>query len=218
LSRSAALEARLGHRFGNSALLELALTHRSHGTQNNERLEFLGDGVLGCAVADELFARYPQLSEGQLTRLRASLVRKEALAEVAAELRLAECLRMGGAAGVALTPSVLADAVEALFGAIFIDAGYPAAKASVARAFGFLLERLDPQRVPKDAKTRLQEMLQAKREPLPEYRVVATRGEAHSRLFEVECEVKGRRAHGSGTSLQRAEQAAAEALLEQLDR
>jgi ribonuclease III len=170
---------------------------------------------LGCAVADELFSRYPQLSEGQLTRLRASLVRKEALAEVASELRLAEHLRMGGAA-VALTPSVMADAVEALFGAIFIDAGYSAAKTSVARAFAFLLERLDPQRVPKDAKTELQELLQGKRKPLPEYRVVATHGEAHSRLFEVECAVGDQRAQGSGTSLQRAEQSAAEALLERL--
>ena len=172
--------------------------------------------MLGCAIAEALYARFPGMPEGQLTRLRASLVRKEALAEIASQLELDGHMRIGRAANISLTPSVLADAVEALFGAVFLDGGYPAARAAVAHAYGELLERLDPESVTKDAKTRLQELLQAKQKPLPEYRIVATRGEAHARVFEVECVVGRLSAKGGGTSLQRAEQAAAEAMLERL--
>jgi ribonuclease-3 len=216
LPRPAALEAQLGHRFGDSGLLEQALTHRSHGADNNERLEFLGDGVLGCAIAEALYARFPGMPEGQLTRLRASLVRKETLAEIASQLGLGSHMRLGRAATVSLTPSVLADAVEALFGAVFLDGGYPAVRAAVAHTYGSLLERLDPDSVGKDPKTRLQEMLQAKKKALPEYRIVSTSGQAHARVFEVECVVGPQSARGGGTSLQRAEQAAAEAMLERL--
>ena len=215
------LEKRLGHQFADARLLEQALTHRSRGADNNERLEFLGDGVLGCAVADELYARFPQLSEGKLTRLRASLVREEALAEVAKTLGLGEFLHLGEgelAAGPEPRPSILADALEALLGAVFLDGGYDAARKTVLGAFGPLIDRLDPDRPAKDAKTRLQETLQAKHRKLPLYRVVAVNGEAHRQSFEVECSVTelGISAKGSGTSRQRAEQQAAKALLEKL--
>ena len=187
---------------------------------NNERLEFLGDGVLGCAVAEELFARFPRLSEGKLTRLRASLVREETLAEVARALGLADLLRLGEgelAAAREPRPSILADALEGVFGAIFLDGGYPAARQAVLALFGPRIDRLDPERPAKDAKTQLQELLQAAHKPLPEYRVVAVNGEQHRQSFEVECVVAGGiAARGSGSSRQRAEQQAAAAMLEKL--
>jgi ribonuclease-3 len=223
LSRPAALEKRLGHRFNDPRLLEQALTHRSRSPDNYERLEFLGDGVLGCAMADELYARFPQLSEGKLTRLRASLVREEALAEVAKTLGIGEHLRLGEgelAASPEARPSILADAMEAVLGAVFLDGGYDAARKAVLITFGPLIDRLDPDRPAKDAKTRLQEILQARHRRLPQYRVVAVQGEAHRQSFEVECSVAELKlsATGTGTSRQRAEQQAAKALLEQLEK
>ena len=221
MARPTALEKRLGHQFADPRLLEQALTHRSRGAENYERLEFLGDGVLGCAMAGELYARFPQLSEGKLTRLRASLVREEALAEVAKTLGIGEFLRLGEgelAAGPEPRPSILADALEAVLGAVFLDGGYEAARRTVLSAFGPLINRLDPERPAKDAKTRLQESLQAKHRKLPQYRVVAVQGEAHKQSFEVECYVVelDLRANGTGTSRQRAEQQAAKAMLETL--
>lgn len=221
MPQDTALEGRLGHRFGSRALLEQALTHRSHGAENNERLEFLGDGVLGCAMAEELYARFPHLPEGKLTRLRASLVREEALAEVAIELGVAESVRLGEgelASSATVRPSILADALEAVFGAVFLDGGYDAARKAIIKAFGPLIERLDPDRPAKDAKTQLQELLQGQRRRLPEYRVVTVHGAAHRQSFEVECTVHefDLSARGSGTSRQRAEQQAAKALLEKL--
>ncbi len=222
MSRPAALEERLGHRFADPRLLEQALTHRSRGADNNERLEFLGDGVLGCAVADELYGRFPQLSEGKLTRLRASLVREETLAQAGKELGLDAFVRLGEgelAAGPEPRPSILADALEAVLGAVFLDGGYAAARGVVLAAFGAHIDRLDPDRPAKDAKTRLQELLQARHRGLPQYRVVAVNGEAHKQSFEVECSVKGMdiKANGAGTSRQRAEQQAAKAMLERLE-
>lgn len=216
MSSRAALEQRIGHRFTNPRLLEQALTHRSHGVDHNERLEFLGDGVLGCAVADELYARFPQLSEGKLTRLRASLVREEALAEAAARIGLGGHLRVGR---IELQPSLLADAVEAVIGAVFLDGGYDAARKAVAAVLGAQLDALDPEQSAKDAKTELQERLQARRLKLPEYRVVSVQGEPHRQSFEVECHVASLelRATGSGTSRQRAEQQAAQRLLDLLE-
>jgi len=198
------------------------VTHRSHGADNNERLEFLGDGVLGCAVADELYARFPQLSEGKLTRLRASLVREEALAEVAQTLGIGEFLRLGEgelAAAPEPRPSILADALEAVLGAVFLDGGYDAARKAVLAAFGPLIDRLDPERPAKDAKTRLQEILQARHRRLPLYRVVSVQGEPHKQSFEVECYVSelDLRVTGMGTSRQRAEQQAAKAMLEKIE-
>jgi ribonuclease-3 len=223
LPRPEALEKRLGHRFSDARLLEQALTHRSRSADNNERLEFLGDGVLGCAVADELYARFPQLSEGKLTRLRASLVREETLAEVGKALGIGAAVRLGegeATAGPEPRPSIIADALEAVLGAVFLDGGYPAARSAVLAAFGPHLERLDPERPAKDAKTRLQELLQAKHRPLPQYRVIGVQGEAHRQSFEVECRVEGLevKATGTGTSRQRAEQQAAKSMLEQLER
>ena len=221
MSRPELLEQRLGYRFRSVALLEQALTHRSHGASHNERLEFLGDGVLGCAVADALYARFPDLTEGKLTRLRASLVREEALAEVARALGLSGCLRLGEgelASSPEARPSILADALEAVFGAVFLDGGYGAARGAILEAFRSALDRLDPGGGDKDAKTRLQEVLQAERRRLPEYRVIGVSGAAHRQSFEVECAVPDlrQRATGRGTSRQRAEQAAAAALLDQL--
>jgi ribonuclease-3 len=215
LSRRAALQRRIGHRFTAPRLLEQALTHRSHGSDNNERLEFLGDGVLGCAVADALYARFPQVPEGKLTRLRASLVREEALAEAGERIGLAEHLRLGN---VKVQPSLLADAVEAVLGAVFLDGGYEAARKAVAAVLGPQLEALDPERLAKDAKTELQEVMNQQRRKLPEYRTLATRGEAHRRSFDVECVLAdlGLSSTGTGTSLQRAQQDAARRMLERL--
>jgi ribonuclease-3 len=217
LSRRAALQRRIGHRFTAPRLLEQALTHRSHGSDNNERLEFLGDGVLGCAVADELYARFPRLPEGKLTQLRASLVREEALAEAGERIGLAEHLRLGN---VKVQPSLLADTVEAVLGAVFLDGGYDAARKAVAAVLGPRLKALDPERLAKDAKTELQEIMNQRRKKLPEYRVVATHGEAHRRSFDVECVLAdlGLSSTGTGTSLQRAQQDAARRMLERLGR
>ena len=202
-------------------MLEQALTHRSYGSPHNERLEFLGDGVLGCVMAQELFARFPALSEGELSRLRASLVRKEALAAVARDLGLGDHLRLGegeSANGGATRPSILADTLEALYGAVFLDAGYASARRAVCSTFGPVLESLDPNATAKDPKTRLQELLQARGQGLPSYSVVATQGAAHQQTFEVECVVEqlGLRATGRGEARRAAEQQAAEALLRQL--
>jgi ribonuclease-3 len=164
-------------------------------------------------VADELYTRFPHLPEGKLTQLRASLVREESLARVAQSLGMAQLVRAGTPP---VPPSVLADALEAVFGAIFLDGGYAAARRAVVRAFGPMLEQIDPARVEKDAKTGLQELLHARGEPLPEYRVVATRGAPHERSFEVECIIGEARTTGEGTSRQRAEQEAAKAMLDKL--
>jgi ribonuclease-3 len=169
--------------------------------------------VLGCAVADELYQRFPQLAEGKLTQLRASLVREESLVQVA------KAVHLPVRAGTSPVPdSVLADALEAVIGSIFLDGGYRAAHAAVVWAFRPVLDALDPGRVEKDAKTRLQELMHARGQPLPEYRVAATHGAPHERSFEVECQVQGQRTTGQGTSRQRAEQEAARAMLELLDK
>ena len=168
--------------------------------------------MLGCAVADELYARFPQLPEGKLTQLRARLVREESLVEVAKKLGLQRELRTG-----TVKDSVLADSLEAVIGAIFLDGGYPAARKAVEHAFGALLDSLDPSNVEKDPKTRLQELLHARGKPVPQYQVVATRGAPHERSFEVECIVEEARSRGEGTSRQRAEQEAARAMLVRLE-
>ena len=169
--------------------------------------------MLGCAVADELYTRFPHLPEGKLTQLRASLVREESLARVARELGLADRVRAGAPP---VPPSVLADALEAVIGAIFLDGGYAAARRAVVQALGPLLEQLDPARVVKDPKTSLQELLHARGKQPPEYRVVATHGAPHARSFDVECAVGEARSQGSGTSRQRAEQEAARLMLDKL--
>jgi ribonuclease-3 len=218
VARHPALERRIGHRFKDPALLARALTHRSFGSPHNERLEFLGDGVVGCVIAEELYARFPSISEGELSRLRASLVREAALADVARAIGLSGFLKLGEgevASGGADRSSILADVLEAIYGAVFLDGGYEAAREAVRLSFGEILEKLDPKQPAKDAKTTLQELLQGRRKRLPEYRVVATAGAAHKQVFEVECVAADLdlRATGSGSSRRLAEQQAAASLL-----
>ncbi len=184
------LQQALGYTFVRSDLLTQALTHRSYGAVNNERLEFLGDSVLNCTVARALYDAFPELPEGSLSRLRANLVRQETLADIAAALKLGESLRLGEGelkSGGFRRPSILADALESLFGAIFLDAGFEAAQRVVRGLFDPLVARIDPRASGKDPKTELQEILQSRRLPLPDYRLIGTQGEAHDQSFIVEC-------------------------------
>ena len=206
----------LGYRFQDSDLLLRALTHRSYGAAHNERLEFLGDSVLNCAIALELYRKFPSLTEGELSRLRASLVSQPSLAAVARAAGFGAYLRLGEGelkSGGAQRPSMLADAVEAVIGAAFLDGGFDAAVAIVGSVFGDALRDISPTTTGKDAKTLLQQMLQSRRFALPRYSVIAVRGEAHEQLFEVECEIPelGIRTRGEGTSRRAAEQRAARA-------
>jgi len=222
VARHPAIERRIGHRFRDPALLEQALTHRSHGSPHYERLEFLGDSVLGCAITEVLFRNHPGLPEGKLSRIRAGLIREESLAEVARGLGIAEYLRFDESTARnegAARPSILADAVEAIYGAVFLDGGYEAAREVIARTFEARLSQLDPDSVEKDAKTRLQEYLQAKRLAKPHYRVISTQGAKQNLVFDVECVIENpeRSARGSGSTRQRAEQQAAAILLKQIE-
>ena len=176
------ITSRTGYRFGDSSLLRQALTHRSHSAAHNERLEFLGDSVLNCSIAAELFRLFPQLAEGELSRLRASLVNQQSLYETALQIELGAQLLLGEGelkSGGARRPSMLADALEALIGAVFLDGGFEAARGFTLRLFDLPLKAIDPSAPGKDAKTLLQEFLQARRVPLPQYCVIATAGEAH---------------------------------------
>jgi ribonuclease III len=211
----------LGYAFADPALCEMALTHRSAGSAHNERLEFLGDSVLNCAVARLLYEAFPAADEGALSRQRASLVSGETLAQVAAELGLGDCLRLGGGelkTGGFRRASILADALEAIFGAIFLDSGFAAVFEVVRRVFGPRLTGLPPASELKDPKTRLQEVLQARGLALPLYTLTGVVGEAHEQSFTVACEVPvlGVVATGEGASRRRAEQLAAERVLAQL--
>lgn len=213
------LQERLGYVFEDEALLNIALTHRSYSSRHNERLEFLGDAVLDCVIARLLYERYADLDEGILSRMRSSLVRQEALFEVAQNIAVAAFLRMGEGelkAGGFKRPSILADTMEALFGAIFLEAGFLVVQRVICRLFLPLLERIDPQTFGKDAKTQLQEYLQGNHMALPEYQVVATHGAAHNQAFDVACLVSGLdiRVAGSGSSRRGAEQEAAKQALE----
>lgn len=215
----AALEERLGYVFVQRVLLEQAVTHRSHGAVHNERLEFLGDAVLNCAVAQLLFQKYARLDEGDLSRLRANLVKQQSLADIAERLVLSDFIRLGEGemkSGGFRRPSILADTVEAVFGAIFLDDGFDAARTVIGRLYEPVLKTVDPKTLGKDSKTLLQEYLQGKRVSLPIYTVVETRGAAHNQEFEVECaipkfEVSVR---GTGKSRRAAEQSAAKKALD----
>lgn len=209
----------LGHVFRDAGLLRQALTHRSHSQPHNERLEFVGDGVLNCVIAAELYRRFPRLPEGDLSRLRAGLVNQARLAELGSKLGLGDHILLGEGevrSGGARRPSILADAVEALIGAVFVDGGFERARAVVLSLLEDALARIDAEVPGKDPKTALQELLQGRRLSLPEYRVVATRGEAHAQEFEVECIVEafGIRTRGTGTSRRSAEQVAAKRALD----
>jgi ribonuclease-3 len=217
----ARLQQQLGYSFANVGLLEQALTHRSFGEPNNERLEFLGDSLLNAVTAIALFAAFPQLREGELSRLRASLVRQEGLHRVAVELGLGEHLRLGEGelrSGGHRRPSLLADALEAVFGGVYLDGGFDAAKGVIDRLYASQIAGLDPRAAGKDPKTALQEWLQARRKPLPRYAMVDARGEAHAQEFEIECVIPAfdLNTRGCGGSRRAAEQQAAQRALEKL--
>ncbi len=213
------LQSRLGYTFSNTALLQQALTHRSHSSLHNERLEFLGDSVLNCVIASLLFHRYTKIDEGDLSRLRANLVKQQSLYEVAQRLELAQCLRLGEGelkSGGFRRPSILADTLEALFGAIYLDAGFDVAYKVISTLYEPILEIVDPRTLGKDAKTLLQEYLQGKKIPLPQYNVIATHGAAHNQEFEIECLIPKLdiQVFGAGGSRRAGEQAAAKLALE----
>lgn len=208
------LEKRLGYTFKDQALLRLALTHRSHSAAHNERLEFLGDSVLNCAVGNLLYRQLKQFDEGDLSRVRSNLVRQQALHDIAQTLALHQYLSLGEGelkSGGLRRPSILADALEALFGAIFLDGGFDEAARVIDGLYLPILKQVDPKTLGKDAKTLLQEFLQGLGLPLPVYSVVATHGAAHSQVFEVECAIAklAITVLGNGSSRRAAEQMAA---------
>jgi len=213
-----ALQRRIGHRFTHTTLLQRALTHRSFGADHNERLEFLGDAVLSLAVSSLLFDRFSGSDEGDLTRVRAHLVREDSLHKAAVTLGLPELVRLSegeARGGGAQRPSILADALEAIIGAVFLDGGFQPAHAVVQRIFGDVIQATEAESWSKDAKTELQEWLQARRFAVPAYRIAATTGQAHAQTFEVECLVAalGLSERGEGKSRRAAEQEAARRML-----
>jgi ribonuclease III len=215
------LREALGYEPRDAALFAAALTHRSAPGPNNERLEFLGDAVLNLVVAELLYRSFPRAAEGDLSRLRARVVSREPLAEVAAHLRLGEVLQLGTGelkSGGFRRQSILADALEAVCGALFLDGGLPAAAQAITRLFGPRIAALPEPSTLKDAKTRLQEYLQARSLTLPHYEVELVEGEPHAQTFRVSCEVTalGRRVLGGGSSRRRAEQEAAARMLHEL--
>jgi ribonuclease III len=215
------LEQRLGYVFRDPALLSRALTHRSHSAEHNERLEFVGDAVLDCAVAAALYRRFPQLPEGDLSRMRANLVNRDCLLLRAQELGMSGLVRLGEGelkSGGASRPSILADATEAVFGAIFLDGGFDAARMVIEHCYAEAVNAVDPAASGKDPKTRLQEWLQGRGMPLPEYAITDIGGEAHRQTFTVSCRVRalGRETIGHGASRRVAEQEAARTALEDL--
>ena len=218
LNRLASL---LGHQFADADLLKRAITHRSAGSRHNERLEFLGDSILSLVIAETLYQRFPDVSEGDMSRMRATLVREKTLAELAREFDLGEYLILGPGelkSGGFRRESILADTVEAIIGAIYLDAGMDVIRQLLLNWYAQRLEEIRPGAEQKDPKTRLQELLQGRRRPLPSYVVVKVKGEAHNQEFTVQCEIEGVTPSvvGVGSSRRKAEQAAAEKALEQL--
>ncbi|HUW50460.1 MAG TPA: ribonuclease III [Sulfuricella sp.] len=216
------LVRRIGHEFKDPALLRRALTHRSYGMPHNERLEFLGDSVLNCSIATHLYHLHTRVQEGDLSRMRAHLVKEQTLSEIAASLNLGDHLLLGEGelkSGGFRRPSILADTLEAIIGAVYLDAGFIAAEQMIARLFEPLMKGLDPKTLGKDPKTLLQEYLQGRKLPLPNYTVLSISGEAHQQHFEVECAIPAMsvRACGGGVSRRSAEQAAAESALQMLN-
>ncbi|RYF69041.1 MAG: ribonuclease III [Comamonadaceae bacterium] len=214
----AALQARLQYKFADPRLLQQALTHRSFTADHNERLEFLGDSVLNLAVAHLLYRRLAELPEGDLSRVRANLVKQDTLHQIAVRLQLSPLLRLGegeAKSGGPGRPSILADALEAVIGAVYLDTGYAAAETLVHRLYESVEISARMDAVAKDAKTELQEWLQGHKMKLPAYRVAGTLGAAHKQTFEVECEVAelALTERGIGGSRRAGEQAAAAAML-----
>ena len=222
IDRYARLSQRLGYQFSNVELLQQALTHRSAAKQHNERLEFLGDAVLGMVVAQALFKRFPTVPEGKLTRMRSTLVKGDTLAELGREADVGELLKLGPGelkSGGHRRSSIIADAMEAILGAIYLEAGLEATTEVILRLWQSRIDKLDPNEHPKDAKTRLQEFLQSRKLPLPVYVVVDISGKDHDQTFVVHCQIEslGKPMKGTGTSRRKAEQQAARNALEKLD-
>ena len=218
----ASLEDQLGYHFKDATLLRTALTHRSAAARNNERMEFLGDAVLGYLISSELYQRFPTATEGALSRLRASLVKGDTLADIATQLQFGDFLILGSGelkSGGFRRRSILSDAFEAVIGAIYLDSDIDTVRQCILPFFKPQLDQCDPARVKKDAKTRLQEYLQSRSYALPEYVVLNISGEAHKQTFEVECRLVELdiNAKGRGSSRRKAEQLAAKHVLELLD-
>ncbi|MCT8341906.1 MULTISPECIES: ribonuclease III [Photorhabdus] len=216
------LQRKLGYTFDQHDLLIQALTHRSASSKHNERLEFLGDSILSFVIANALYHRFPRVDEGDMSRMRATLVRGNTLAELAREFELGECLRLGPGelkSGGYRRESILADTVEALIGAIFLDSDIQTIERIILRWYETRLNEISPGDKQKDPKTRLQEYLQGHHLPLPSYLVVMVRGEAHDQEFTIHCQVSGieQPVKGTGSSRRKAEQAAAEQALKQLE-
>ena len=212
---------KIGYAFKQLSLLREALTHRSHSAGHNERLEFLGDGVLNCAIAGLIFRRFPDLTEGDLSRLRANLVNQQALSEIALGLNLGELIRFGDGelkSGGNRRPSILADGLEAVLGAVYLDSSFAEAEKVVSTLYMPILQDIDPKVLGKDPKTLLQEYLQRHKLALPAYSIISTMGKAHKTQFKVECIVPkfNIRTIGEGTSRRSAEQEAAKHAYEQV--
>ncbi|MEZ8158034.1 ribonuclease III [Vibrio splendidus] len=215
------LERKIGYQFNDADLIHLALTHRSAAGKHNERLEFLGDSILSFVIADDLYHRFPKVNEGDMSRMRATLVRGHTLAELGREFELGDYLKLGPGelkSGGFRRDSILADAVEAIIGAVYLDSDTEVVRRIILSWYQSRLEPIQPGVSQKDPKTRLQEFLQGRRNPLPVYTVTNIKGEAHNQEFTIECEVAGvdKPVIGKGTSRRKAEQAAAETALEQL--
>lgn len=213
------LEERIGYTFTDKKLLRRALTHRSFAAEHNERLEFLGDSVLNCVIGYALFLRDKHFSEGELSRVRANLVCEGTLHEIAERIEVSSFMYMGEGelkTGGLKRPSILADAMEAIFGAVFREAGFEAAQGVILRLYEPILSVLTPEKMSKDPKTRLQELLQGEHLPRPEYTILHTMGAAHERTFECECRIEslGIITTGVSTSRRSAEQVAAETAIE----
>lgn len=215
------LERKLGYTYQSKDLLVRAITHRSAGANHNERLEFLGDSVLSLVIAEVLYLRFPQVSEGDMSRMRATLVREKTLAEIAREFELGEYLILGPGelkSGGYRRESILADTVEALIGAIYLDSNFENIRSLLLSWYNTRLDTIKPGADQKDPKTRLQEFLQGRRKPLPTYLVAEVKGEAHNQQFTVECSIDGVKDVfvGVGSSRRKAEQAAAQQALEHI--
>jgi len=215
------LQNRLGHNFRNVGLLQQALTHRSYSKLNNERLEFVGDSALNCIIAFMLFDRYKEIDEGNLSRVRANLVKQQSLYEIAEMINLSQFLKLGEGewkSGGSHRPSILADTLEAIFGAVFLDSGFDIARDVVYALYSPFIKNIGPKTLDKDAKTLLQEYLQARKISLPKYNVIATHGVAHNQEFEVECLIPKLdiRVFGAGISRRTGEQEAAKVALEKI--
>jgi len=213
---------KLEYSFNNIALLNEALTHRSYAAINNERLEFLGDGILNFVIADELFKLYPDVQEGDLSRLRANLVNKDSLAEIANQLRLGDVIKLGSGelkSGGFRRPSILADAVESILGAVYCDSGFGSCRDLIVRLYANKLASPTDLQSLKDPKTRLQELLQSRRYALPDYKVIDITGQAHTQVFHMKCTIEQMNieVNGEGKSRRKAEQIAAEKAIAQVE-